>query len=83
MLASLQIMKNVFKPMQLYTVLRHDTFTVSHKPTANLSCLQKSAYYAGIKIFSNLPSDPRSPMNEKAQFKITLKRYLNTLILLC
>jgi hypothetical protein len=28
-----------------------------HKPTANLSCLWKSIYYAGIKIFSNLQSD--------------------------
>jgi hypothetical protein len=27
-----------------------------HRPTANLSCFQKSAYYAGIKIINNLPS---------------------------
>ena len=49
-----------------------------HKPTANLSCFQKSAYYAGINIFNNLPSDLKGLMNEKARFKIALKRYLNT-----
>jgi hypothetical protein len=31
----------------------------------------------GIKIFSSLPSDLGSLMNEKAQFKIALKRYLH------
>jgi hypothetical protein len=36
-----------------------------HKPTANLSCFQKSAYYARIKMFNNLPSDLESLMNEK------------------
>jgi IS1 family transposase len=25
------------------------------RPTANLSCFQKSAYYVGIKIFNSLP----------------------------
>jgi hypothetical protein len=37
-----------------------------HKPTANLSCFQKSTYYAGIKIFTNLLSDLKCLMNEKA-----------------
>jgi hypothetical protein len=27
-----------------------------HRPIAKLSCFQKSAYYAGIKIFNSLPS---------------------------
>jgi len=27
-----------------------------HKPNVNLSCVQKSTFYAGIKIFNNLPS---------------------------
>jgi hypothetical protein len=49
-----------------------------HRPTASLSCFQKSAYYAGIKLFNSLPSNLRSLMNIKAQFKVTLKRYLNT-----
>jgi len=27
-----------------------------HRPNPNLSCVQKSTFYAGIKIFNNLPS---------------------------
>jgi IS1 family transposase len=49
-----------------------------HRPTANLSCFQKSVYYADIKIFNSLSSNLRSLMNKKAQFKVALKRYLNT-----
>jgi hypothetical protein len=45
-----------------------------HRPIANLSCFQKSTYYVGIKIFNNLPSSLESLMNEKAQFKVALKR---------
>jgi hypothetical protein len=42
--------------------------------STNLTCFQKSAYYSGIKVFSNLPSSLKSLMNEKAQFKLALKR---------
>jgi hypothetical protein len=49
-----------------------------HRQVANLSCFQKSAYYAGIKIFNILPSNLKSLMNKKAQFKVGLKRYLDT-----
>jgi hypothetical protein len=49
-----------------------------HRPTANLSCFQKSAYHAGIKTFNSLPSNLKSLKNKKAQFKLALKRYLNT-----
>jgi hypothetical protein len=50
-----------------------------HRPTAKISVFQKSVYYAGIKIFNNLPSSLKSLMNEEAQFKVALKRYLNTI----
>jgi hypothetical protein len=49
-----------------------------HRPIANLTCFQKSTYYSGIKIFNNLPSSLKHLMNEKAKFKVALKRYLNT-----
>jgi hypothetical protein len=49
-----------------------------HRPNANLSCFQKNAYYAGIKIFNSLPSNLITLVNTKAQFKVALKRYLNT-----
>jgi IS1 family transposase len=48
-----------------------------HRPTANLTCFQKSLYYSGIKIFNNLPASLKSLINEKAKFKIALKQYLN------
>jgi hypothetical protein len=35
------------------------------RPTANLSCFQKRAYYAGINIFNNLPSNLKSLMTKK------------------
>jgi hypothetical protein len=50
-----------------------------HRPTANFSYFQKSAYCAaGIKIFNSLPSNLRSLINKQTQFKVALKRYLNT-----
>jgi hypothetical protein len=55
-----------------------------HKPLVNLSCFQKGAYYAGVRIFNGLPSDLKGLMKEKAQFKIALKTIFKyTLILLC
>jgi hypothetical protein len=49
-----------------------------HRPIANLSCFQKSAYYAGIKIFNSIPPSLTSLVNKKAQFEVALKRYLIT-----
>jgi hypothetical protein len=46
-------------------------------PVSNLTCILKNTYYAGIKIFNNLPYTILSSVNEKAQFKVALKRYLN------
>jgi hypothetical protein len=48
-----------------------------HRPIANCSYLQKSAYCAGIKIFNSLPLDFDSLMNKKARYKVILKRHLN------
>jgi hypothetical protein len=48
-----------------------------HRPSSNLSCFQKTSYYAGIKIFNSLPSNQKSLMNKQTQFKVALKRYLN------
>jgi hypothetical protein len=66
---------------QIYTAI-HSVNTRNrnhlHRPTANPSCFQKSAYYAGIKIFNSLLSNLRSITNKKARFKVSLKRYLNT-----
>jgi hypothetical protein len=48
------------------------------RPPANLTCLQKSTYYSGIKVFNKLPASLKSLKNEKATFKIVPKQCLNT-----
>jgi hypothetical protein len=49
-----------------------------HKPNANLSCFQKSTFYAGIRIFNRLPLSLISLKNEKTKFKVALREYLTT-----
>jgi hypothetical protein len=48
-----------------------------HRPTANLSCFQKNAFYSEIRIFNSVPRSITNLKNEKAKFKVTLKKYLN------
>lgn len=40
------------------------------RPTTNMSCFWKHAYYGGTQIFNNLTCNLESLMNEKAQFKV-------------
>jgi hypothetical protein len=49
-----------------------------HRPNANLSCFQKSTFYAGITIFNRLSLSLISLKNEKTKFKVALRKYLNT-----
>jgi hypothetical protein len=49
-----------------------------HRPNANLSCFQKSAHYAGIRIFNRLPLCLSVLTNDKAKFKKAVQKYLNT-----
>jgi hypothetical protein len=49
-----------------------------HRPVPNLSCFQKGAYYAGIKIFNSLPPSLKTISERNEKFKVALKRYLNT-----
>jgi hypothetical protein len=46
-----------------------------HTPVTSLSCIQKSAYYFGIRILNCLPSNLTSLVNKKVQFIVTVKRY--------
>jgi hypothetical protein len=45
-----------------------------YRRIANLSCFQKSAYYAGIKIFNSLPSNLTTLIDKQVQFKVALKK---------
>jgi hypothetical protein len=49
-----------------------------HKPIANLSCLQKSTFWAAVQIFNNLQSSVTSLKNDKAKLKAALRKYLHT-----
>ena len=49
-----------------------------HRSNANLSCFQKSTFYAGIKVFNSLSPSVTILKNEKAKFKATLRNYLHT-----
>jgi hypothetical protein len=48
-----------------------------HRPVASLSCFQKGASYSGIRIFNSLPRSITDLKNEKTQFKVALKKFLN------
>jgi hypothetical protein len=47
-------------------------------PQANLTIYQKGAYYAGIKIFNNLPLEIKNVAGNHKKFKIALKKFLHT-----
>jgi len=49
-----------------------------HRPNANLSCLQKTTFYAGTKLFNSLPPSMTILKNDKAQFKAVLRKYIHT-----
>ena len=40
-------------------------------------CFQKGASYSGIRIFNSLPQSITNPKNEKTQFKVAIKKFLN------
>ena len=52
-----------------------------HRPTVNLSCIQKGVIYSCIKLFNSLPNNILKLQNN-ANFKIAWWRYLILFILL-
>jgi hypothetical protein len=48
---------------------------ISHGPIANISCFQKSAFYPGIGRFNSLTYSGTDLKDEKAQFKVALRRH--------
>jgi hypothetical protein len=47
-----------------------------HYPSSHLSMCHKGVYYAGIKIFNNLPAPIKDLSHDIKQFKIALKDFL-------
>jgi hypothetical protein len=48
-----------------------------HRPVANLSRFQKSSFYSTVRILNILPYGVTNIQNERAQFQVALRRYLN------
>jgi hypothetical protein len=49
-----------------------------HLPQANLAIYQKGVYYAGVKVFNNLPQDIKNISDNPKRFKKVLKHVLTT-----
>ena len=43
-----------------------------------VTCFQKAAFYAGIRIFNSLTHSFSFLRNDKTKFKVALEKYLNT-----
>jgi len=49
-----------------------------NRPNANLDCFQKRTFYAGIKLFNNLPPSVSLLKNDKAKFTAAVSKHLHT-----
>jgi hypothetical protein len=49
-----------------------------HRQNSNLSCFQKSAFYAGLRIFNSLLRSLTILKHGKPKFKVALRNCLNT-----
>ena len=62
-----------FKQIHQYTILKQGVSIIF----IDLSCFQKSTFYVGMKIFSNLPCSLTILKNEKSKFKVAIRKYFN------
>jgi len=46
------------------------------RPTVNLSCIKKRAFYSSIKILNSLPTYILKLKQKKPKFKVALREYL-------
>ena len=47
-----------------------------HRPTVNLSCIQKLVFYSSIKIFNSLPTYIFKLKQKKPKFQVALRECL-------
>jgi hypothetical protein len=52
------------------------SFSNYYAPQANLTTYQEGIYYAGIKIFSNLPNDAKKSSYNAKKFERVLRPFL-------
>jgi len=73
----LTVIKKTVKQINLYTILIQGTSTIFVEQMSTHLFFSKSAVYGDIKIFNILPCSLTIPKNEKAKFKVKLRKYLN------
>jgi hypothetical protein len=49
-----------------------------HLPSTHLSSYQRGVYYSGVKLFNTLPVYITVLKNDKKQFRLTLRNYLQS-----
>ena len=67
-----------FLKIHLYTVLIQVISTIFTHQMSTFHVFRKVHSYVGINIFNCLPRSRTSLKNDKAQFKVALRRYLIT-----
>jgi hypothetical protein len=59
----------------LYSIKTRNSYNL-HLPLPHLTKYQKGVHYAGIWLFSHMPTSIKNRANETKVFKKTLKRFL-------
>jgi len=66
----MSVIKDFFKQIHGYTILKQKVSIIF----LDLSCFQKSTCHAGLKIFSYIPCNLTILKNEKAKFKVAVRK---------
>jgi len=61
--------------VDLYSIQTRNSYNL-YPPLCHLTKYQKGVHYAGIRVFSQLPTSIKSVANETKVFKKTLKSFL-------
>ena len=60
---------------ELHTIKTGNSYSL-HPPVSHLTKYQEGVHYAGIRVFSHLPTSIKSITKETKTFKKTLKKFL-------
>jgi len=77
------INKKEFFEIHLYTILIQGINIRLHRLNANLSCFQKSTFYAGVKIVNTPPPSVTILKYDKAEYKAASTKQLHTHCFYC
>jgi hypothetical protein len=66
-----------FKNFEIYNIYTRHTSNL-HLTMTHLNIYQRGVYYSGIKIFSSIPQDIKTYIDNLRTFKKTVKKFLYT-----